>query len=242
MGGKGGDGGKGGHGVNGKPGAKGKNADNFSSGTDGEKGGNGGNGGDGTKGSDGGDGGYVQIIVAEDDMDLLYLLEPILVGGGEGGKAGANGIGGKGGAGGKGGDSYSWSDSYTTSHTDSDGNTHTSTEYTSYSNSGGRDGSPGVKGKDGNGSCMPGIKGKDGNYDYIVEYSQGPVRYSDKFDLQVKEFTMIFYEYDLVLEPGEKAYVSTMTLHNNGPMPSPIHNELVISVVENEWIYPLGDI
>ena len=75
-----------------------------------------------------------------------------------------------------------------------------------------------------------------------MEHAQGPVRYSDKYDLQVKEFTIVFYEDDQVIEPGEKAYVSTMNLHNTGPMPSPIHNELVMSVLENEWIYPLGDI
>jgi hypothetical protein len=37
------------------------------------------------------------------------------------------------------------------------------------------------------------------------------------------EFTFMYPDEDEVIEPGEKAYVTTVTITNAGLMPSPIH-------------------
>ena len=73
-----------------------------------------------------------------------------------------------------------------------------------------------------------------------MEHAGGPIKYNDKFDLKVTEFTHTFYEEDAVIEPGEKAYVSSLTLHNKGPMPSPIFNDFFISVIDNNWLQGIG--
>lgn len=76
----GGHGGRGGNGGNGAVGPKGKNGTDASSinvGTDGKDGGRGGDGANATSGQNGGNGGFVQVTVAEEDMDLLFMLEPI---------------------------------------------------------------------------------------------------------------------------------------------------------------------
>jgi hypothetical protein len=45
----------------------------------------------------------------------------------------------------------------------------------------------------------------------------------EKFDTQMLDFTINFPEEDGVIEPGEKGYVTSVTLFNAGGMPSPIH-------------------
>jgi hypothetical protein len=224
RGGNGGRGGDGGYGHDGSPGNDGSDATSCSSGSDGGPGGDGGNGGNATNGANGGNGGFVRIIIAEEDMDLLLFLGKISIAGGQGGSAGKNGKGGDGGRGGRGGSSYSWTttSSYTT--TDSDGNSTTYTDTHYHSNPGGSDGPSGSKGRDGNALVVCGQDGKDGSYEFIVESKiQGPIRYSEKFDIQMLDFHWIFSEDDGVIEPGEQGFVTEVTLYNNGGMPTPIH-------------------
>lgn len=242
RGGKGGKGGFGGNGSNGRPGMNGMDATRYSSGTSGGPGGPGGNGGNGTSGADGGDGGFVQIIVAEADMDLLLLLGPILVEGGSGGKPGKNGRGGCGGPGGRGGSSYTYSTTTTSTYRDSNG--HTQTQYHTHwhTNPGGFDGPPGPSGYDGSAHLDWGRDGKDGNFEFIVEHPGGPVKYLNKYDLKVLEFGFIFYEEDTIIEPGEKAYISSVTLHNIGLMPTPIQTDFFVSLVDNNWISGIGSL
>jgi hypothetical protein len=79
RGGDGGDGGNGGNGAAGSRGSNGADATEYSSGGNGGDGGPGGNGGDASSGSHGAPGGFVVITLDEEDMDLLYLLGPILI-------------------------------------------------------------------------------------------------------------------------------------------------------------------
>jgi len=46
----------------------------------------------------------------------------------------------------------------------------------------------------------------------------------------------MYPEEDEVIEPGERAFVTTVTLTNAGMMPSPIHQDFFISVVDNPHI------
>jgi hypothetical protein len=39
----------------------------------------------------------------------------------------------------------------------------------------------------------------------------------------MNDFTVMFPEEDEVIEPGEKGYVTSLTITNSGLMPSPIH-------------------
>lgn len=55
-----------------------------------------------------------------------------------------------------------------------------------------------------------------------MEHANGSVKYLNKYDLKLLEFEVTFYEDDGIIEPGERAYVSTVTLHNIGLMPTPI--------------------
>ncbi len=49
------------------------------------------------------------------------------------------------------------------------------------------------------------------------------MKYAEKYDLKMQDFTFIFPEEDDVIEPGEKGFITTVTLFNAGLMPSPIH-------------------
>ncbi|CDW71365.1 UNKNOWN [Stylonychia lemnae] len=242
RGGKGGRGGYGGNGHDGRPGHDGMDATRFTNGTNGGSGGNGGNGGNGSSGGHGGKGGFVQIIVAESDMDLLLLLGPIKIKGGPGGELGRNGHGGCGGRGGRGGSSYTYSTTTTSTYRDSNGNTQTQYHTHWHTNPGGIDGPPGNSGHNGNAQLYCGRDGNDGQFEFIVEHGAGPVKYEDKYDLKIVDFGMIFYEEDGIIEPGEKAYISTLTIHNLGLMPTPIHTDFFISLVDNNWLSGIGSL
>lgn len=240
RGGRGGDGGNGGSGAEGKRGSDGSDATSTWSGTDGESGGPGGDGGNATSGGSGGNGGVVQIIVSEDDMDLLMMMGSILVDGGLGGKAGRNGSGGKGGRGGSGGSSYSWTTTTTSYSTDTDGNT-TSSDTTHYhSNSGGLNGSDGSPGKPGNAYTTAGQDGVRGSYEYIVEHKTGPLKYFDKYDIKLEDFEYRFPEDDGVVEPGERGLITSITLHNQGLMPTPVNQDFLMSIVDTPLIKGLN--
>ena len=50
------------------------------------------------------------------------------------------------------------------------------------------------------------------------------------------DFAVIFPEEDEVIEPGETGYVSSLTITNSGSMPSPIHQDFLVSVLDNSQI------
>eukprot|EP00347_Sterkiella_histriomuscorum_P009216 403342079 len=236
RGGNGGHGGNGGRGADGRPGTDGSDATSMSSGSDGGDGGNGGNGGSGSCGADAGKGGFVQITVAEEDMDLLSFLGPILVQGGFGGHQGINGLGGSGGKGGSGGSSYSWTTSSTSYSTDSDGNTTSSTTTDWHSNPGGSDGKNGKKGIDCQAKLHNGKNGQDGQFMFIVQTSNGPAKYENKYDLNLVEFYHEFFDEDEVIEPGEKGAINYVEVINKGTMPTPMHTDIEAHIEENQWI------
>jgi hypothetical protein len=104
-------------------------------------------------------------------------------------------------------------------------------------NPGGFNGPPGPDGYDGNAALYCGRDGNDGAFEFIVEHPiGGPVKYLQKYDIQMQDFTFMFPEEDEVIEPGEKAYVTTVTLTNVGLMPAPIHQDFFVSVVDTEHL------
>ena len=54
--------------------------------------------------------------------------------------------------------------------------------------------------------------------------------------MKLFDFTINFPEEDEVVEPGEKGFVTTVTLFNGGKMPSPIHQDLFVSVLDTDNI------
>jgi len=75
-----------------------------------------------------------------------------------------------------------------------------------------------------------------------VEHLNGPVKYLNKYDLKLVEFGMTFYEEDGIIEPGEKAFISSLTLHNIGLMPTPIHTDFFVSLIDNNWLQGIGSL
>eukprot|EP00347_Sterkiella_histriomuscorum_P010157 403377385 len=236
KGGNGGHGGNGGRGADGRPGTNGSNANSSRRGTNGGDGGNGGNGGSGSCGADAGKGGFVQITVAEQDMDLLTFLAPILVQGGIGGSQGLNGLGGKGGQGGRGGSSHSWTTTKTTTSRDAKGNTKHSTTTVWHTNPGGFNGKAGKCGFDGQAVLLNGLNGQDGQFQFIVQTSQGSVEYANKYDIQIIDFQHKFFDEDTVIEPGEKGAIFQVNVINQSFMPTPLHTDIEAHIEENQWI------
>lgn len=136
--------------------------------------------------------------------------------------------------------SHSWT---TTSHehyTDANGHRQTRTHTHSHFNPGGFSGPDGPPGMSGNASLHCGHAGADGTFEFIVEHPAGPVKYLQKFDIQMVEFTFMYPEEDEVIEPGERAIVTSVTLANTGLMPSPIHQDFFVSVLDTPHIQGLG--
>ena len=92
----------------------------------------------------------------------------------------------------------------------------------------------------GNALLHDGSAGPHGSFEFIVEHPTGPVKYLEKFDIQMLDFTFMYPEEDEVIEPGERGFVTTVTLFNAGLMPSPIHQDLFISVPDTPHIQGLG--
>ena len=168
------------------------------------------------------------------------MLAPILVKGGSGGERGINGSGGSGGSGGCGGSSYSWTTTTHHYYRDANGHKQTRTHYHNHTNVGGSRGPNGPSGLSGNASLHDGSAGPNGSFEFIVEHLTGPVKYLEKFDIQMLDFTFMYPEEDEVIEPGEQGFVTTVTLFNAGLMPSPIHQDLLVSVPETPHIQGLG--
>ena len=156
-------------------------------------------------------------------MDLLSMLGPIIVDGGFGGRAGRNGCGGHGGPGGRGGSSHTYSTIRTEHYTDHNGHRQTRHHTDWHTNPGGFAGPDGPDGYPGNAQVFPGRDGTRGSFEYIIEHPAGPIKYQERYDVKLLDFTINFPEEDEVVEPGEKGFVTTVTLFNAGKMPSPIH-------------------
>ena len=176
-------------------------------------------------------------------MDLLLLLGPILIQGGKGGRAGVNGSGGAGGMGGMGGASYTWT---TTSHHttyDGQGRSHTTTQTHWHTNPGGFPGPPGIPGRNGSAVTTKGKDGSDGNYKFIIE-SKGKEKqvYKEKYDIQMTKFQTKFPDSNEIYEPGYQPHVSQITLHNAGGMPTPIHQDLWVSIVDTDTLKQVDEL
>ena len=168
------------------------------------------------------------------------MLGPIIVDGGFGGRAGRNGCGGHGGPGGRGGSSHTYSTTRTEHYTDHNGHRQTRHHTDWHTNPGGFAGPDGPDGYPGNAQVFPGRDGNRGSFEFIIEHPPGPVKYQDKYDVKLLDFTLNFPEEDEVVEPGEKGFVTTVTLFNAGKMPSPIHQDLFVSVLDTDNIQGIG--
>ncbi len=233
IGGAGGHGGNGGRGGDGATGRSGSDATRWSSGGNGGPGGDGGAGGDATSGARGGDGGAITVAVADVDTPLLMLIRHD-VAAGVGGRPGINGGGGSGGSGGRGGDSYSWSESE--SYTDSNGNSQTRTTW--HRNPGGSDGPSGSPGRPGSARVSQGANGRAGKLTIEVTADGKVERYDSRYDLRLVNFSHDSLNEDCVYEPGEKVRVFDLEVENVGGMPTPAHDELSLSLIEEGWVQP----
>jgi hypothetical protein len=231
---------RGGNGANGYPGSPGSSGQNGSDGypgqngsdgcppSDGGRGGDGGNGSDGGPGGNGGDGGYgghggnVHVNASADQNELMLFVK-FAVGGGYGGDGGSGGSGGSGGRGGSGGFGGRGG---TNTCTDSKGN-----------RTGGPDGSNGWNGSDGrSGNNGPdgyagrgGGHGRVGAYSYNVVSPSGTQSYTAPFELKVSAVHFADDTGDQILEPGERAYITSLQVTNIGPMPSPVGQNIKVS-------------
>lgn len=59
-----------------------------------------------------------------------------------------------------------------------------------YNVAGGKPGKGGKNGRDGEGETYDGEDGAEGYYEYIVEYGNGPVKYKEKYQLKILDFTI----------------------------------------------------
>ncbi|HSO40153.1 MAG TPA: hypothetical protein VLT33_46825 [Labilithrix sp.] len=235
RGGDGGDGGRGGNGGDGARGRRGSDATRYSSGGNGGPGGDGGDGADGSSGASGGRGGAVVVRVRDADTHLLMLLAHD-VGGGDGGRPGANGRGGAGGRGGPGGSSCSWTESQ--SYTDSNGQSATRT--TSHSNSGGSSGRDGRYGRAATAILLEGEDGRDGSFAIeVVGDADRVTRYPGRYDVQLVSFRHRNANEDGIYEPEEKIFITQLEVQNVGAMPTPAHHDVRVGVVDDGWIAPL---
>ncbi|WP_305881899.1 hypothetical protein [Endozoicomonas sp. SCSIO W0465] len=227
RGGDAGHGGNGGDGGKGLTGRKGRDATRFSVGSNGGQGGPGGNGGNGASGGNGGNGGKVTLTVSPSQTDLLMLTNIPDVRGGAKGRGGHGGTGGQGGDGGRGGDFHS----YTTTHsyTDSDGHSHTRTEF--HISPGGFDGPPGPQGRFGR-NAPDGRCGNSGSFTIHADRH----RYSGPYDLSVTAATLLAKKPggDGFFEPG-KAICAEVSVTNTGNMPTPIQPTRM-SLADTQWV------
>ncbi len=228
----GGDGGTGGNGGNGAEGQQGINATERGAGTSGTNGGNGANGGNGENGGNGGNAAPIKVYLYESDMDLCGAIDSLNVQGGKGGHGGDSGVGGIGGKGGKGGASHSWTE-YTYSY-DRDGNQQTHSH--PRTNPGGHDGASGANGANGN----RGQNGQDGQSSFVEitvfnDTTGIPQVYNDIYRLKLVKFDPIFSD-DGIIEPGESLSIHNLEVWNEGGMPTPIFQSIIVGVNGNQMV------
>jgi len=188
----------------------------------------------------------VRILVDAADTYLLMTVDQSeapaeLVISGAGGSPGEHGSGGSGGAGGAGGNSYSWTETYTT--TDSRGNRQTRTR--TRRNSGGRSGSPGRSGSSPRHGLAAGARGAEGSF--TIELFDGEEllgTFPFRYDLQLEGFTWRELQSptrDGVLEFGETIEVLRPRLRNIGAMPTPANHRVRLTLAEQPWLTPHDD-
>jgi hypothetical protein len=61
----------------------------------------------------------------------------------------------------------------------------------------------------------------------------------ERYQLKVKVFTFDMKVDDTIIEPGEEAQINSIYIENEGMMPSPIHQDLLLSAVDNTWVLKL---
>jgi hypothetical protein len=232
----------GGNGANGYPGSSGSNGSDGSSGSYGSNGsdgcppGSGGRGGDGGNGTDGGSGGNggnagsgghggtIRVNSPPDQNELMLFVKTSTGGGygGDGGSGGSGGSGGRGGSGGQGGRGGS------NTCTDDKGNRTGGPE-----GSNGSSGSDGRSGNSGSGGYAGrgGGHGRAGTSSYNLVSPSGTQTYAAPFQLHVSAAHFADDTGDQILEPGERAYVTSIDVANKGPMPSPVGQNIVVSFV-----------
>ncbi|AKU99444.1 PE_PGRS [Labilithrix luteola] len=201
--------------------------------SNGENGGSGGNGGSGSSGAPGGSGGQIVLRVSEYDTHLLLLVSHD-VEAASGGKAGANGRGGKGGGGGLGGDGHSWS----VTRTERDWLGHERIRHEHHSKPGGYNGRDGHDGSDATTLLYDGPQGQRGTFTIAVVERDGIHHYADRYDLKLVGFRHRNENGDGIYEPEETIYVTDVEVQNTGKMPTPAHHDIVIAIVETDWIAP----
>jgi hypothetical protein len=52
----------------------------------------------------------------------------------------------------------------------------------------------------------------------------------------VTQFDFIIPEYTGSYEPGHSGYVSRVKISNIGMMPSPLHSDIALKIINNKWI------
>lgn len=195
-------------GSDGCPPSDGRDGSDGSDGTNGSDGGNGGNGGSG------GRGGQVVISTSPEQNELLLFVKTS-TGGGSGG---AGGYGGSGGPGGRGGDGGRGGRGGRNNCKDKEGKP--------ISGPDGRDGRDGNRGRDGrdgsNGYAgSDGYGGRSGSRTFKLVSPSGSQSYTALFDLDVTAVTFLDDNGNMILEPGERLYLTSLQVTNKGPMPSP---------------------
>lgn len=183
-------------------------------GTDGTDGTDGGDGGDGGSGGDGGRGGSVRISAAPEESELMLLVKI----GNSGGTGGSGGYGGSGGSGGRGGRGGAGGSGGRSNCVDDKGNPIAGPD--GWSGSAGRDGRDGSSGRSG-ASGYDGSSGRSGARSFDLVSPAGTVSYPAPFKLEVQSATIIDDNENGILEPGERAYVTSLVLANKSTMPSP---------------------
>ena len=89
--------------------------------------------------------------------------------------------------------------------------------YTTYTNSGGPNGSRGPPGNQPAYQLFPGRKGMDGSALYVVTADDGaPNPYSEKFNFQLVSFEVEDENQDGIFEPGECIVISNIVVSNTG--------------------------
>jgi hypothetical protein len=210
------DGSSGWNGSDGCPPSNGSNGSDGSNGTDGGPGGNGGDAGHG------GNGGTIKVNTSPDQSELMLFVKTATGagGGGSGGPGGSGGSGGRGGSGGQGGRGGS------NTCKDDKGNPTGGSDGSSGSNgSNGRDGSSGSSGYSG----RDGYSGKSGGRSFNLVLGSSVQTYPSIFDLDVTSSKFVDDSGDQILEPGERAYLTSLQVSNKGPMPSPAGQTIKVS-------------
>lgn len=60
-------------------------------------------------------------------------------------------------------------------------------------------------------------------------------RYTSRYELKVDHVEKVVSE-DNIIEPGEPLKISLMDILNFGGMPTPVHQQVVLSLSDNQWV------